>query len=409
MTDQRQVGGPSRNRNKTEPQQQARTATVDSKPLPQQDMPPPAGAGDQAPALYQLPPQAKARGISEEQWFTLRNSLYPGALPESCVMVWDYCKARKLDPMKKPCHIVPMEVEVKKRDPQTREVTKHKEWRDVVMPGIYEYRTTAMRTGLYLGHSEPEYGDDIESFGVTAPYWCSMTMYRWNEKATRVTEFPVKVFFEEICGTKWGTQKGELVANRKWSQSPIQMLTKCTEAAGLREAFPDELGGEHTIEEMEGRVISDGDDSVVLNVPPGQSRNDTAKEALRARQGQQSAQQPRQEAQRQPEQQRTAQTQPTQQQARAAADATSEATAAPAEDEEIPWESKQGSSTQQQKPSQPKTPQTDEEWAQAMKDGAKKSRADLDAIWDAHLAACDAAGKEVSVDIEAVYQLLAGK
>jgi hypothetical protein len=35
------------------------------------------------------------------------------------------------------------------------------------------------------------------------------------------------------------------------------MLTKVTEAAGLREAFPDELGGEATADEMEGREVID--------------------------------------------------------------------------------------------------------------------------------------------------------
>jgi hypothetical protein len=36
--------------------------------------------------------------------------LFPGANPNSVLLVWDYCLARKLDPLKKPCHIVPMEV-----------------------------------------------------------------------------------------------------------------------------------------------------------------------------------------------------------------------------------------------------------------------------------------------------------
>jgi hypothetical protein len=32
-------------------------------------------------------------------------------------------------------------------------------------------------------------------------------------------------------------------------------MTKCTEAAALREAFPDEIGGEGTEEEMAGRIV----------------------------------------------------------------------------------------------------------------------------------------------------------
>jgi hypothetical protein len=60
------------------------------------------------------------------------------------------------------------------------EVGDKYEWRDVVMPGIYELRTTAQRTGEYLGHAKPEYGDMVGSAGVKAPEWCSFTVYRWN-------------------------------------------------------------------------------------------------------------------------------------------------------------------------------------------------------------------------------------
>ena len=184
------------------------------------------------------------RGISEAQWNTLKESLYPGAKNTSIVMVWDYCKARGLDPMKKPAHIVPMEV----KDAATGKY----EWRDVIMPGVYELRTTAQRTGEYLGHSSPVFGPQITCFGVTAPESCSMTFYRYHRSGVRV-EFPVAVFFSEVVGTRKDKDTGKLKANSRWERAPIQMLTKCTEAAGLREAFPDEIGGEHAEEEMEGQ------------------------------------------------------------------------------------------------------------------------------------------------------------
>lgn len=203
----------------------------------------------QPPALEKRSPLQLAiekRGIDEAQWNTLSNSLFPGAKPDSVLLVIDYCKARRLDPMKKPCHIVPMRV---KQGEQWG-------WRDVVMPGIYEYRTTAMRTGLYLGHSTPEYGPDKEQFGVVAPEWCAMTMFRGASNGERI-EFPVRVYFREAVALKDGK------ANDRWAKAPFQMLTKCTEAAGLREAFPDEFGGEPTAEEMTGR----GDDEAIDVTP----------------------------------------------------------------------------------------------------------------------------------------------
>lgn len=195
-----------------------------------------------------LPAPVARRGITEAQWRTLMNSLFPGAKAESVVMVWDYCAARKLDPLKKPCHIVPMQV----KDQHGEYV-----WRDVVMPGIYEYRTTANRTGQYLGHSKPVYGPEVEYMGVKAPEWCELTVFRWNDAAKMRAEFPVRVKFAEAAATTWDKQAKAHKINSRWSKAPEQMLTKCTEAAGLREGFPDELGGTQSAEEMEGKELID--------------------------------------------------------------------------------------------------------------------------------------------------------
>lgn len=196
--------------------------------------------------LPNLPAPVARRGIDEAAWRTAMTSLFPGAKPESVLMVFDYCKARKLDPLKKPCHIVPMQV----KDGNGEYV-----WRDVVMPGIYEYRTTAQRTGEYMGHSKPEYGPEVEYLGVTVPQWCELTVYRWNAAAKCRVEYPVRVYFRECAGTKKDYKTKELTLNQRWATAPIQMMTKVCEAAGLREAFPDEFGGEPTAEEMDGRVI----------------------------------------------------------------------------------------------------------------------------------------------------------
>lgn len=189
-----------------------------------------------------LPAAVARRGINEAQWRTMANNLFPGAKSESVLMVWDYCVARRLDPLKKPCHIVPTEVKVGDKY----------EWRDVVMPGIYELRTTAQRTGEYLGHAKAQYGEPMAFAGVTAPEWCEFTVYRWNALAGMKAEYPVRILFREVVATR---RDGN--ANSRWSRAPIQMLTKCAEAAALREAFPDEIGGEQTAEEMDGQRAVD--------------------------------------------------------------------------------------------------------------------------------------------------------
>jgi phage recombination protein Bet len=198
----------------------------------------------EAPAKAQghVPEAVQRRGLSEPQWRALFN-LFPGGKPDSVLLVYDYCITRKLDPFKKPCHIV--EMDYKDADGQWRK-------RDVVMPGIYEYRITAHRTGLYLGHTQPEYGPIETIAGVEAPTYCSMEFYRWSEVAKEKIPYPIRVYFSEVVATN---RDGN--ANARWRKAPIQMLTKCTEAAALREMFPEELGGEATAEEMDGRMPSD--------------------------------------------------------------------------------------------------------------------------------------------------------
>jgi phage recombination protein Bet len=209
----------------------------------------------------------KKRGATIEQVRTLFNA-YQGARPESVMLVWDYCRARGLDPLKKPVHIVPMYVK--------SAITGNGSMRDVIMPGIYEYRTTAHRTGLYMGHTRPVYGDmrtfhsknaklkgeALQKSAVEAPEFCEMTVYRWNAAAGQRTEFPVITYFSEAVAR---TRDGDI--NDRWTTAPIQMLTKCCEAAALREAFPEEFGGTHTMEEMAGRHFNDIETTAVQTQP----------------------------------------------------------------------------------------------------------------------------------------------
>ena len=175
------------------------------------------------------------RNIDTAVWTTLQNSVFPGAKDESILLAVDYCKARKLDILKKPCHIVPMSV--------TDAKTGNKNWRDVIMPGIYEQRITAFRTGQMAGQDEPVFGDTVTFRGIEAPEWCRVTVYRFinNERCA----FSHTEYFSEACAT---TKEGK--PNSMWSKRPRGQLAKCAEAGALRKAFPDELGGVITADEV---------------------------------------------------------------------------------------------------------------------------------------------------------------
>lgn len=198
----------------------------------------------------------KDYNIDEAMWSALTSSIFPGAKPESIIMAVEYAKARGLDIMKKPCHIVPMSVKDSK--------TGNSEWRDIIMPSITEHRITATRTNQYAGQDEPVFGPMVTlNFGGTqhtVPEFCKVTVYKIlnGEKVA----FSHTEYFEEACATVKG---GGL--NSMWTKRKRGQLAKCAEAGALRKAFPEELGNEYTVEEMQGKTLDvSGTEAVIETV-----------------------------------------------------------------------------------------------------------------------------------------------
>ena len=197
------------------------------------------------------------RGIDESTWGALCNTVYPGANPDSIIMAVDYCRARKLDIMLKPVHLVPMQV----KDARTNE----KVWRDVPMPGIGMYRIQADRSGNYAGADEPEFGPTVTQefpdpytagkvVRVSYPEWCKYTVYKFVN-GQRIA-FTSKEYWVENYATQ--SSKTEC-PNAMWKKRPYGQIAKCAEAQALRKAWP-EIGSEPTAEEMEGKYHADEKD-----------------------------------------------------------------------------------------------------------------------------------------------------
>ena len=196
-----------------------------------------------------------ALAMSEgELMSVLQSSVYPGAKPESIKLVINVCRASGKDPLKKPYHIVPMQVSTGEKDDQGWD---KKVWRDVVMPGINDYRTDAARTGQHAGTSEPEFGPDVtEKLGdvqITFPAWCRVTVKR-RLASGEIVEFSATERWKENYATK---SSKTMEPNAMWKRRPYAQLSKCAEAQALRKGFP-EVGALATAEEMEGKEL-DGD------------------------------------------------------------------------------------------------------------------------------------------------------
>lgn len=185
---------------------------------------------------------------------SLKNTVFPGAKDESIALVLAYCKAQNYDPMKKVCHIVPISVNVGKINKNGFKEDKW-EYRDVIMPGIAAYRIDASRTGQYIGISEPEFGPLIEhDFSGNGkifrfPEWCRRVTKRALPNGM-IAEFVAKEYFIENYATQSSSNQEP---NKMWRKRPRGQASKCTEAQAIRMGFPDEVGGQITFEEIEGK------------------------------------------------------------------------------------------------------------------------------------------------------------
>lgn len=109
-----------------------------------------------------------------------------------------------------------------------------------IITGIDGYRLVAVRTGLYAGNDAPEFEGRINYQGSDVPAKASVTVYRIV--GNRRCAFTASVYWNEYCPAP--------PKDYQWKKMPHVMLAKCAEAAALRKAFPADLSGVYTQEEM---------------------------------------------------------------------------------------------------------------------------------------------------------------
>lgn len=107
-----------------------------------------------------------------------------------------------------------------------------------IQTGIDGYRLAAARSNAYAGSDDIEYDTEDGEH----PNWARATVYRLVQ-GQRVP-FAAKARWAEYC------QKYDGKPSDMWQKFPYLMLGKCAEALALRKAFPAELSGMYTDEEM---------------------------------------------------------------------------------------------------------------------------------------------------------------
>ena len=159
---------------------------------------------------------------------------------------------------------------LKRLDPFSGQVHCVKRWdRDLgrdkitVQVGIDGFRVIAARTKELAGITEPDY----DSEGENHPKWARVVVYRYGRNNEKIA-YPAKARWSEYVQTK---KDGN--PNHMWAKMPYLMLGKVAEALALRKAFPDELSGMYSDEEM-GQADSEIHDTQKPPVAPPKRASD---------------------------------------------------------------------------------------------------------------------------------------
>lgn len=171
---------------------------------------------------------AHPSGFSYQQIDILKNSICKGATDEEFQIFLMACKQTQLDPFMKQIYAV------KRWDSRLKRETM------TIQTGIDGYRLMAERTERYAPGPKPSFSYDSNGLLLSATaYVKKMT----KDGTWHVVE--AEAYLDEYC-----QRDKEGKCTGMWRNMQRNQLAKCAESLALRKAFPAEISGVYTKEEM---------------------------------------------------------------------------------------------------------------------------------------------------------------
>jgi len=181
-----------------------------------------------------LQPMEARVTFSRDQVELLKTTICRGATDDEFKLFVEVCRSKRLDPFSKQIYAIKRWDSGLKREVMSFQT------------GIDGFRVLAERTGRYAGQDAPQWcGTDGEWKDVwldtKPPVAARVSVYRTDfvKPMTRLA-----LYREYVQTTKEGSP------NSMWSKMPANQLAKCAESLAMRAAFPEELSGLHTQDEM---------------------------------------------------------------------------------------------------------------------------------------------------------------
>lgn len=222
--------------------------------------------------------------MTPEQVDLIKSTVAKGATNDELQLFLYTAQRTGLDPLTKQIHFV------KRKSKKFNKDTKI--WEEVdqmtIQTGIDGYRVIAERSGSLAGIDDATYDSEKETHPnkATVTVWKIVNGIRVSFTASaRWTEY-AQVFEKDEYVDNKKTGKKITVTGPMWLKMPYLMLAKCAEALALRKAFPNDLSGIYTNEEM-----AQADNPQQQNTTPKDPAQDTPIEGEVVNQVEQTGQQ----------------------------------------------------------------------------------------------------------------------